>query len=111
MENLNIGERSGSGRRSSTYPQITQQDLQPESHLACQNVTHRHLLPELTSSASSDPPGIRQALAATLHLLEMYRFKDEKTRHTLQRLDKRFLAVALELDRLGPPGNEEGLAG
>jgi len=30
-------------------------------------------------------------------------FKDEKTRHTLQRLDKRFLAVALELDRLGPP--------
>jgi hypothetical protein len=43
-----------------------------------------------------------QALAATRHLLEMYRrqLADEKTRCKLQRLDKRLLTVAFELDRL-----------
>jgi len=95
-------------RMTLRYLQITQQDLQREFHLARQNPAHRHFLPELTlpdisSSPSSDPLGIRQALAATRHLLEMYRRKliDEKTRRTLQRLDKRLLAVALQLDRLG----------
>ena len=45
---------------------------------------------------------IRQALAATRHLLEMYRrqLADEKTRRTLQRLNRRLLAVASRLDRL-----------
>jgi len=52
--------------------------------------------------ASADLPGIRQALTATRHLLEMYRrqLTDEKTRRTLQRLDRRLLAVASMLDRL-----------
>jgi hypothetical protein len=37
-------------------------------------------------SATTDLPGIRQALAATRHLLEMYRreLPDEKTRRRLQ---------------------------
>jgi hypothetical protein len=47
-------------------------------------------------------PGIRQALAATRHLLEMYRprLADEKTRRRLQRLDRRLLDVAVQLDRI-----------
>jgi len=44
-------------------------------------------------------PGIFQALAATRHLLEMYRRQlgDEKTRRKLKRLDKRLLAVESQL--------------
>ena len=45
---------------------------------------------------------IRQALAATRHLLEMYRrgLPEEKTRRRLQRLDRRLLDVAVQLDRI-----------
>ena len=71
------------------------------------NAAHRHLIPQFNApdisfSAGADVPGIRQALAATRHLLEMYRrqLADEKTRCKLQRLDKRLLTVAFELDRL-----------
>lgn len=72
----------------------------------CQNTLHAHHIPELpvssALSASSDLPGIRRALAATRHLLEMYRrqLQDEKARRNLQRLDKRLSTVAFELDRL-----------
>jgi site-specific recombinase XerD len=97
-------------RMTLRYLQVTQQDLQREFHLARQNATQRHLvpkllLPECTSSPSSDLPGICRALAAARHLLEMYRRQlgDEHTRHQLQRLDKRLLRVAMELDRLTTP--------
>jgi hypothetical protein len=51
---------------------------------------------------SADLPGIRRALTATRHLLEMYRrqLQDEKARRNLQRLDKRRSTVIFELDRL-----------
>ncbi len=54
------------------------------------------------ASPSADLVGIRQALAAARHLLEMYRRQvgDEKTRRTLQRLDRRLLAVVSHLNRL-----------
>ena len=94
-------------RMTLRYLQINQQDLQREFHVARQNAAHRHLIPPITApdisfSAGADIPGIRQALAATRHLLEMYRrqLADEKTRCKLQRLDKRLLTVAFELDRL-----------
>ncbi len=47
-------------------------------------------------------PGVRQALEATRHLLEMYRRQlgDEKIRRTLQRLDKRLLGVASQLQKI-----------
>jgi len=53
-------------------------------------------------ATSADIPGIRQAVAATRHLLEMYRrgLHDQKTRRRLQRLDRRLLAVAEQLDRI-----------
>jgi len=89
------------------YVQVTQQDLQREFHMARQIATQRHITPGLPlpgtpSSLASDRPGVRQALAATRHLLEMYRRQlgDEKARRKLQRLDKRLLNIASALDRL-----------
>jgi site-specific recombinase XerD len=93
-------------RMTMRYVQVTQRDLQREFHLARQNAVQHHHIPELPVPnrlwASSDLPGIRSALAATRHLLEMYRrqLQDEKARRKFQRLDKRLLSVAFELDRL-----------
>jgi len=92
------------------YLEVTQQDLQREFHLARQNDPSRHFVPKLplpdnSLFAGPDLPGICRALAATRHLLEMYRrqLEDEKTRRKLQRLDKRLLTVAIELNRIIPP--------
>jgi len=93
-------------RMTMRYVQVTQRDLQREFHLARQHAMQHHHIPELPVSsplsASSDLPGIRRALAATRHLLEMYRrqLQDEKARRKLQRLDKRLFTVVFELDRL-----------
>jgi site-specific recombinase XerD len=88
------------------YLQVTQQDLQREFHLACRTIAQRQLIPKLALPdsflpGSSDVPGIRRALDATRHLLEMYRrqLDNEKTRRRLQRLEKRIMAVGSELDR------------
>ena len=92
-------------RMTMRYVQVTQQDLQREFHAARQNAAQPHRLPIFSvpnASPCADLLGIRQALAATRHLLEMYRRQlgDEKTRRTLHRLDRRLLAVASQLDRL-----------
>ena len=93
-------------RMTLRYLQVTQQDLQREFHLARQNATQRHplpALPMLKQTLRADLPGLLQALAATRHLLEMYRrslLTDEKTRRKLQRLDRRLLAVADQLHHL-----------
>jgi site-specific recombinase XerD len=92
-------------RMSLRYCAVTQQDLQREFHQARQNVVHPHRLPTLSlpkGVESADLPGIRQALAATRHLLEMYRRQrsDEKTKRTLERLDRRLRAVASQLKRI-----------
>jgi hypothetical protein len=84
---------------------VVQLDLQREFYAARQRAAQPHRVPILSVpnvSASTDLPGIRQALTATRHLLEMYRrqLTDEGTRRTLQRLDRRLLAVDSRLDRL-----------
>ena len=90
-------------RMTLRYVQVTQRDLQREFHLARQNAVHH--IPELSitscPSAESDLPGILSTLAATRHLLEMYRrqLKDDGASRRLRRLDKRLHSVALELDR------------
>ena len=89
-------------RMTLRYLLVTQQDLQCEFHRARQNATHPYCLPMLAlpkDIPSVDLPGIRQALEATRHLLEMYRrqLSDEKTRRKLQRLDKRLLGVVSQL--------------
>ena len=92
-------------RMTMRYVEVAQQDLQREFHAARQFAAQPHRFPNLSvpnASTSADLPGIRQALTATRHLLEMYRrqLTDEKTQRTLQRLDRRLLAVASKLDRL-----------
>jgi site-specific recombinase XerD len=92
-------------RMTLRYVQVTQQDLQREFHTARQHAAQPHQVPVLSvpnRPTSADPPGIHQAIAATRHLLEMYRrrLSDQKTRSRLQRLDRRLLAVADQLDRI-----------
>ena len=91
-------------RMTLRYVQVTQQDLQREFHLARQNPS-LHRLPTLPLPAAtlhSDLAAIHQAIAATRHILEMYRrsFPDEKIRRQLQRLDCRLLAIANHLDHI-----------
>jgi len=90
-------------RMTLRYVQVTQQDLQREFHTARQRAAQPHHPPVLSvpnCPTSADLPGLHQALDATRHLLEMYRrgIPDEKTRRRLQRLDRRLLDVALQLD-------------
>jgi site-specific recombinase XerD len=90
-------------RMTLRYLKVTQPDLQREFYKALQNTVQQYRLPALSvSAATADLPGVCQALAATRHLLEMYRRQlgDEKTRRKLQRLDKRLLAVASQLKRI-----------
>jgi site-specific recombinase XerD len=63
-------------RMTLRYVQVTQQDLQREFHAARQRAPQPHSVPVLSvpnRPTSADLPGILQALAATRHLLEMYR--------------------------------------
>ena len=92
-------------RMTLRYTQVTQQDIQREFYQARQNASQPHRLPPSslpTEVPSADLPGIRRAVSATRHLLEMYRrqLADEKAKRKLQRLDRRLLAVASELDRI-----------
>ena len=92
-------------RMTLRYVEVTQQDLQREFHQARQNAADPHRLPALAlpkDMPSAGLPGIRQALKATRHLLEMYRRQlgDEKIRRRLRRLDKRLLTVASQLQRI-----------
>ena len=91
-------------RMTLRYVQVTQQDLQREFHAARQH-GQLHRVPVLTSppgAPSVNLPGIRQAIAAARHLMEMYRrqLNDEKVRRTLQRLDHRLLAIVSKLEKL-----------
>ena len=92
-------------RMTLRYVQVTQQDLQREFHTARQHAAQPHPAPVLAvpnCPTSADPHGIRQAIAATRHLLEMYRrrLQDQKKDVRLQRLDRRLLAIADQLQRI-----------
>lgn len=92
-------------RMTLRYVQLTQPDLQRELHLARQNASHCHPVPTIPVPhhvISADLAAIRQALAATRHLLGLFRRRldDEKIRRKLQRLDARLLAVDFQLDHL-----------
>jgi len=92
-------------RMTLRYLEVTQPDLQREFHLARQNASQPHRVPVIAAPrqpARADLPGIRQAIAATRYLLGMFRRQlgDEKTRRKLQRLDRRLLDVAHQLDQI-----------
>jgi site-specific recombinase XerD len=83
------------------YLEVIQPDMQREFYKARQNAASTHTLPSLpiSAAATADLPGIGRSLASTRHLLEMYRrqLSDGKTQRRLQRLDRRLLDVALQL--------------
>jgi site-specific recombinase XerD len=92
-------------RMTLRYVQITQVDLHREFHAARRNAAEPHRVPVLSvpdRSNAAGPLGICQAVMATRHLLEMYRrqLSEEKIRRRLQRLDRRLLAVAQEVEKL-----------
>ena len=90
-------------RMTLRYLKVTQPDLQREFYKARQNTIQPYRLPLLSvSTATADLPGIHQALAATRHLLEMYRRQlfNDKTRRRLQRLDRRLLDIAQQLQNI-----------
>ncbi len=90
-------------RMTLRYLKVTQPDLQREFYKARQNTGQVYRTPSLSvSTATADLPGIRHALAATRHLLEMYRrqLSDDKTRRRLQRLDRRLLDIAQQLENI-----------
>jgi len=103
-------------RMTLRYVLVSQRDLQREFHRARQNAAHPHRLPTLPlpikDNLRADLAGVHQALAGTRHLLEMYRrqLTDEKTKRKLQRLDRRLLAVASQLNQIATAKNEETLA-
>src|SRR5260370_34317714 len=88
------------------YLKVAQPDLQREFYRARHNTPQPYCLPSLSvSTATPDLPGVRQAVAATRHLLEMYRrqFSDDKTRRRLQQLDRRRPDIAQHLHQHATP--------
>jgi hypothetical protein len=94
-------------RMTMVYVAVTQNDLQRQYHLARQALSRLHLMPELPlhqPPTSSDIPGVLRSLAATRHLLEMFRrqLESEKARRKLARLANRLAKIAAELRQLPP---------
>jgi hypothetical protein len=95
-------------RMTLRYLQVTQPDLQREFYRARHNTAQPYCIPSLSvPAANADLPGVRQALAAVRCLLEMYRrqFSDDKTRRSLQRLDRRLPDVAQQLQNIAAGEN------
>jgi len=93
------------------YLRVTQDDVWREFHIAMQNQSQRHIVPQLAVPESSSTnsfgfPAIWQAVQATRHLLEMYRrqLQDAKARRKLYLLGKRLSTVARELNRFKTAG-------
>lgn len=90
-------------RMTLRYLKVTQPDLQREFYRARHNTAQPYCIPSLSvSTTTSDLPGIRRAIAAARHLLEMYRrqLSDDKTRRHLQRLGRRLLDVDQQLQNM-----------
>jgi hypothetical protein len=84
------------------YVAVTQNDLQRQYHLARQALCRLHSLPALPihqPPTSAAMPGVLRSLAATRHLLEMFRrqLDSEKARRELARLANRLAKIAAEL--------------
>ena len=92
-------------RMTLRYVEVTLLDLQREFHRARQNTAALHSIPHLPLP-SSTPPGradlatIREAIAATHRLLQLFhlQLQDPAARRTLRRLTQRLLNISRELD-------------
>lgn len=92
-------------RMTLRYVQITQVDLQREYFAARLKAAERYTIPQLSApigSAAAGLSGIRQALVASCHMVEMYRRQtdDEKISRKLRRLGRRLSAVESEVREL-----------
>lgn len=93
-------------RMTLRYVEVVQLDLQREFHRARQNPVVLHFIPQLplpssTAPARVDLDTIRQAIAATRHLLQLFQPQLEaKGQRKLRRLTQRLLNIDHELDRL-----------
>ena len=93
-------------RMTLRYVQVTQQDLQREFHRARENPLPLHSIPKLplplTTAPAAGLPAIQQSLAATRHLVELFRVQqqDPKASRTLRRLAQRLLKISHELEHL-----------
>jgi site-specific recombinase XerD len=98
-------------RMTLRYVTVTQLDLQRQFFQTRQN-TPSHPLPNLFTPpdacvTTSDLPHITRALAATRHLLEMFRrqLTDQAAQAKLRHLDRRLLDVASQLEQLPSDGS------
>ena len=103
-------------RTTLRYVEVLQLDLQREFHHARQNPVVLHSIPQLPLPSRTTAPErvdlvtIRQAIAATRHLLQLFQPQLEaKAQRKLRRLLQRLLNIDHELERL--PKNECTLAG
>jgi site-specific recombinase XerD len=90
-------------RMTMRYVEVTQLDLQREFHTARRN-TGPHQMPALPTSTAitlDGVEGIRQAISTARYLMQIHRdhLGAEKERARLQRLDKRLLNVASQLEK------------
>jgi hypothetical protein len=103
-------------RMTMRYVEVVQLDLQREFHRARQNPVVLHSIPQLPLPSSTIPARVdlatvRQAIAATRHLLHLFQPQLEaKCQRKLRRLTQRLLNIDHELDRLSSK-NECTLAG
>ena len=103
-------------RMTLRYVEVVQLDLQREFHRARQNPLVLHSIPQLPLPSSTTPERVdlatvRQAIAATRHLLHLIQPQLEaKGQRKLRRLTQRLLNIDHELDHLSPQ-NECTLAG
>jgi site-specific recombinase XerD len=96
-------------RMTMVYVAVTQNDLQRQYHRARQALSQLHAMPDLAAKESeitatkAGIPGVLQSLAATRHLLEMYRrqLENAKSRRKLERLANRLTKIGTELVQLG----------
>jgi site-specific recombinase XerD len=98
-------------RMTMRYLQVTLQDLQREFQMASEIASRRHFVPKLPLPHPSPPAlsglsGIKEAVSAARHLLEMYRrdLSDVSPQRHLRRLENRLTAIARELDLFGKRG-------
>lgn len=89
------------------YVEVMQLDLQREFHRALQNTTSLHSIPQLplpspTIPAHADISTIREAIAATRYLLQLFhaQLQDPYARHKLRRLTQRLLNISRDLNHL-----------
>ena len=93
-------------RMTLRYVEVVQLDLQREFHRARQSTASLYSIPQLPLPSSTAPmrvdlATIRQSIAATHHLLQLFHAHlEDKTRHKLRRLTQRLLNIDHELDHL-----------